>query len=88
MNAIHPIYITKLGFCTRKIDIGIEKIDGSYLNTFGIVLADYSVKNKLGKMLFFNETFLLVSIGLDVVLGMPLLTLNKVNVWFTEREFV
>ena len=40
VNAMHPTYATKLGLYTRKIDIGVQKIDGSHLNTFGMVIAD------------------------------------------------
>ena len=40
VNAMHPAYTMKLGFCIRKIDIGVQKINGSYLDTFGIVIAD------------------------------------------------
>ena len=46
VNIIHPVYATNLGFRTRKIDVGAQKIDGFYLNTFKIVIADYSVKNR------------------------------------------
>ena len=33
-----------------KIDVGIQKIDGSYLDIFEMVIADCSVKNKLGRV--------------------------------------
>ena len=49
-NAMHPAYAMKLGFRTRKIDVGTQKINGSHLDTFGIVIADYLVKNKLGRV--------------------------------------
>ena len=47
VNTMHPAYATKLGLHARKIDVGAQKIDGSHLDTFGIVIADCSVKNKL-----------------------------------------
>ena len=53
VNAMHSAYATKLGLCTRKIDVSAQKIDGSYLDIFGIVIVDYSVKDKLGKFQFF-----------------------------------
>ena len=53
VNAMHPTYATKLGVRTRKIDVGTQKIDGSYLDTFGIVIADCSVKDKLERVRFF-----------------------------------
>ena len=53
VNAMHPAYATKLGLHARKINIGAQKIDGSYLDTFGMVIADSSVKDKLGRVRFF-----------------------------------
>ena len=88
VNAIYSAYTTKLGLCTRKVDVGAQKIDGSYLDIFGMVIADCSVKNKLGRVRFFEETFLLANIGLEVVLKMLFLTLSKANIWFAEQELV
>ena len=88
VNIMHPTYATKLGLRARKIDVGAQKIDGSHLHTFGIVIADYLVKDKLGKVRFFQETFLLANIGLEVVLEMLFLTVNKADIWFVERELV
>ena len=88
INAMHPTYAKKLGLHTRKIDIGAQKIDGSHLDTFEMVIADCSVKNKLGRVQFFQETVLLAIIGLEVVLGMSFFTLSKANIRFAERELV
>ena len=85
---MHPTYVTKLGLRARKIDVGIQKIDRSHLDTFGIVIADCSVKNKLGRVRFFQKTFLLPNIGLEVVLGMPFLNLSKADIRFAERKLV
>ena len=73
---MHPAYITKLSLRARKIDIGVQKIDGSHLDTFRIIIADYSVKNKLERVRFFHETFLLANISLEVVMGMLFLTFS------------
>ena len=50
---MHPAYATKLGLCARKIDIGAQKIDKSYLDTFRMIIADCSAKDKLGRVRFF-----------------------------------
>ena len=42
----------------------------------------------LERVRFFQETFLLANIGLEVVLGMPFLTPSKANLRFAERELV
>ena len=69
VNAMHPIYAMKLDLCTRKINVGVYNIDGSHLDTFGIVIADCLVKNKLTRVRFFQETFFLANIGLEVSWG-------------------
>ena len=81
---MYPAYAMKLGFRAKKIDVGTQKIDRSHLNTFGMVIADCSVKNKLGRVRFFQKTFLLANIGLGVVLGMSFLTLSKADIRFAE----
>ena len=88
VNAMHSTYATKLGLRARKIDVGAQKIDRSHLDTFGMVIADCLVKNKLGRVQFFQETFFLANIGLEVVLGMLFLTFSKADIWFAERELV
>ena len=45
-----------------------------------MVLADFQVEDKLGRARFFQETFLLADISMEVVLGMPFLTLNNANI--------
>ena len=50
VNAIHPTYATKLGLRARKIDIGTQKINRSYLETFEMVIADCSVNDNLGRV--------------------------------------
>ena len=50
VNAMHSAYATKLGLHARKIDVGAQKIDGSHLDTFEIVIADCSVKDKFGRV--------------------------------------
>ena len=63
VNAMTSAYAAKLGFKVRKTDIGTQKIDGSTLKTFGIVLAEFQVEDKLGRARFFHETFLLADIS-------------------------
>ena len=69
-----------MGLKVRKTDIRAQKIDGSTFGTFGIVLADFQVENKLGKARFFQETFLLINISTKIVLGMPFLIFSIADV--------
>ena len=81
-----PTYAAKLGLKVRKTDIGAQKIDGSTLKTFRIVLAGFKVEDQLGRVWFFQETFLLADISTKVVLGMSFLTLSNADVQFIEKE--
>lgn len=80
INVMHFAYAMMLDFYTRKIDIGVPKIDAFYLDTFGIVIAYCSIKNKLKKIRFFQKTFLLTNISPKVVLGMLFLIFNRVDI--------
>ena len=42
-----PAYALKLDFWVYRTNIGAQKFDGSTLETFGIVLVDFQVENKL-----------------------------------------
>lgn len=41
VNAINPAYAKKLGLWVQKTNVGTQKIDGSSLDTFGIVRASF-----------------------------------------------
>ena len=53
-----------------------------------MVIVNCSAKDKLGKIRFFQKTFLLANISLEVVLEMLFLTFSKANIRFAERELV
>ena len=57
VNAMSPAYAKKLGFKTQKTNVRTQKIDGSALKTFGMVIADCQVEDKGGRPRFFQETF-------------------------------
>ena len=48
-----PAYVKKLGLYIWKTNVGAQKIDGSTLKTFGIVIADFQIENKGGRPRFF-----------------------------------
>ena len=88
VNAMTPAYTSKLGLQVRYTEIGAQKIDGSTLQTFGMVLANFQMEDKLGRTRFFQETYLLANISAEVVLGIPFLTLSNANVQFVEKELI
>ena len=48
VNAMTPAYGAHLGIKVRVTDIGAQKIDGSSLATYGMVIAAFQVIDKLG----------------------------------------
>ena len=51
-----------------------------------MVIAGFSVQNRLGKIQFFERTFLLADTSMEVILGMLFLTFSNVDIQFAEKE--
>ena len=83
VNAMTPGYALKLGLKVRSTDVRAQKIDGSTLKTFEMVLASFQMDDTLGRAQFFQKTFLLADLSVEVVLEMPFLTLSNANIKFT-----
>lgn len=79
VNIMTLAYAAKLDLKIRPISIRVQKINSSTLQTFGIVLANFQVNNKFGRVCFFQKTFLLVAISIEVILGIPFLTFSNVD---------
>ncbi|MCJ1347046.1 hypothetical protein MMC31_005267 [Peltigera leucophlebia] len=88
VNAMTLAYAAKLGLLTQKIDVGVRKIDDSALVTHWMVIAGFSLQDKLGRVRFFEETFLWDDTSMEVVLGLPFLTLSDANIRFAGKELV
>ena len=53
INVMNSIFARKLGFNIQKTNVGAQKIDGSTLETFRKVIADFQVEDKGNKPRFF-----------------------------------
>ena len=80
VNAMTLAHAKQLGLQVWRTDVGAQKIDGSLLWTFGMVIAGFQVKYKLGKVRLFQKSFLLAETSIEVVLGMLFLTLRNANI--------
>ena len=78
----------RLGLKTWKTNIGAQKIDGSALKTFGMVIADFQVKDKSGRPKFFQETFLVTDTKFEVILKMPVLKLSNADMLFGKKTLM
>ena len=85
INAMNPTFARKLGLNTRKTNVGVQKIDGSTLETFEMVIADSQVDDKGSRPKFFQETFLVTDTKFEVMLGMLFLKHSNANISFGER---
>ena len=83
VNAIHPSFAKQLGLPIRPTDVGAQKIDGTTLDTHGMVVAAFSVEDKANRVRFFEETFLVANVSPEVVFEMLFLTLSGANVDFS-----
>lgn len=81
-----PAYASKLGLQIRRTDLGVHKIDGSTLATFGMVLASFQVQDQQEKPSFFQETIRIADTGVNKVLGMPFLALSNTNIQLDKSQ--
>ena len=86
-NIITPAFVAKLGLSIQLIGIGAQKTDRSALKMYGMVIAGFSIWDKMGKIRFFEQSFLLADISMEVVLGIILLVLNNVDIKFNTESF-
>ena len=75
-------YVKRLGLKTRKTNVGAQKIDGSALETFEMVIANFQVKEKGDRPRFFQETFLVAKTKFEMVLEMLFLKISNADMAF------
>ena len=78
----------KLGLKIWKTNVEAQKIDGSALGTFGMVIADFQVEDKANKSRFFQEIFLVANTKFEVILRMLFLKISNADVSFGEKIFM
>lgn len=86
INAITLAYTVKQGLTTWKTSAEAQKIDGWLLEIFGMVLARFLLQDNLDRVWFFDETFLLANISIEVVLKISFLFVNNGDVKFAESK--
>lgn len=66
----------------------VQKIDGSSLETYKMIIALFFVDDKDIKIRFFEKIFLLADITINDVFVMLFFTLNNIEVKFNKRELI
>ncbi len=69
-----------------KTNFGPQKIDGTTLETYKIVVSTFSASDKDSEESFFEESFLLANIKPDIVLGRPFLIVRIVDIDFQAQD--
>ena len=86
VNAIHPAFAERLGFVVQTTNVSAQKIDGTIIEIYGMVVAAFSVTDQANKIRFFEEIFLVANVSPDVVLEILFLTLNSMDINFPKKE--
>ncbi len=86
VNVMSQAFTQQLGLKIYKTNVRTQKIDGTTLKTYGMVVSTISVSDKDGRERFFEESFLLADVSPDVVLGMPFLIMSNADVDFQARD--
>ena len=73
-------YILKLGLKSYFTNFGAQKIDGSIVKTFKMVLPSFQIQDKLKRAQFFQKTSLLTNFSIEVVLKMLFLIFSNGNI--------
>ena len=86
VNTIQSTLAQELGLSIRLTDVKAQKINDTMLNTYKIVVTAFSVTDKANQVKFFEKTFLIANVSLDIVFEMPFLTLSDADVNFLGWE--
>ena len=83
---MHPVFAERLSLVIQTINVGNQKIDGTTVKTYEMVVAAFSVTDQADKVRFLEKIFLIVNISPEVVLAMLFLILNGADVNFPKRK--
>ena len=75
-------FASQLGLKIGKTNVRAQKIDGTTLKTYGIVVSTFSMLDKDGREKFFEKNFLLADAKPNTVFEMLFLTMSNTDVDF------
>ncbi len=79
---MNQAFDSQLSLKIWKTNIGAYKIDSTTLEIYGMVVFIFFVSNKNDRERFFEKSFLLADVKLDVVFKILFLTINNVDIDF------
>ena len=92
VNAIYPTFAKELDLFIKLTDVGVQKIDGTTLDIYEIVVVAFLMTEKANQVKFFEKTFFVANVSPKVVFVMLFLTLSGAILisWIKslDREFI
>lgn len=86
VNIMSQAFTYQLGHKIRKTNIVTLKIDSTILEISEILVFIFSILDKESRERFFEKSFLLTDIKLDIVLGISFLAISNTNIDFQARN--
>lgn len=83
---MQPSFIRKRDFGICKTNVGTQKIYVNRLSSYNIIIASFQMNRKYRKIRFFEKTFLLADIGIDITFEILFVILIIVKVNFNNQE--
>ena len=78
----------KLGLKIWKTNVGVQKMDDSTLEIFGMVIIDFQIEDKIDRPRFFQEIYLRDNIKFEVISEMLFLKLSNVDISFDKKTLM
>ena len=79
---MNPAFASQLGRRIWKANVEAQKIDGTTLEIYRIVVSTFSHSDKDDRERFYKKSFLLADVKLDTVLGMFFLIISNPDIDF------
>ena len=86
INIMSQVFAHQLGLTIQKTNFRAQKIDGTTLETYEMVVSTFSILDRDGRERLFEKSFLLADVKPEIVLGMLFLTMNNADVDFQARN--
>ena len=86
VNAIQLTFAKILELFIRLTDVKVQKIDGTMLDIYEIVVTNFLVTDKANQLRLFEKTFWIANVSLEIVYGMLFLNLSSANIDFLDQK--
>ena len=82
INAISQVFAYQLGLEIWKTNVGAQKIDGTTLEIYKMVVSTFFILDKDNKERFFEYSFVLTDVKPNIIFGMLFLTMSNADINF------